>query len=713
MTWENNGNTDKINSIEVLRKIAKIMNHKFSEGKILEILKSSRLFNKFNDDQLIYLISFSNVQQFDKGAKIIKENEANQNLYILLEGSVAVYVKGELIIKLGRKGDIIGEMSVITKSLTTASVVADTPVTLFTIPSHEIYSSRHEELHNLWFKIFSDILTEKLTNTTKKVIGFQETSAQLDIKKHELVQQTIILQSVLGSMADGVVVTGSNGELLHTNEAFARMVGNVKVPLDFEDWPHDLGLFMPDKKTLYPVSDLPMVKAGNGIMVDSQEIYVKNPNLEKEIWLQATSSLLKTDDGKKLDGTVAVFRNYTKQKLAEQALIDAKENAEATARAKSDFLSVMSHELRTPLNGIIGMSNLLKTTNLTDEQKECTASIYESGQSLLAKIQNILYYSLLESNEIQLRKASYSICEIIDNIIQKHKSLADEKKIAVIKDIDKNVPKNVLGDKEKISQILDNIMNNAVKFTSHGQVNIKVSVNKEDQDQVYLQFEVKDTGVGLTAEEKKKLFQPFTQADASYSRQFEGTGLGLSISLQLARIMEGSIQVKSIPGKGSSFIFNLFQSRPDREKQAESQDSAFKPEPLAYRHFAIENPLKILVAEDNKVNQLLIKKVLAKLGYAPIIVENGLKALNAAQKDCFDVILMDIQMPEMDGLEACRQILKKSTLNAPPKIIALTANTTDGIQDECLSAGMSGYMAKPLNIEKLMKILENIKTKEA
>jgi len=441
------------------------MNHKFSGDKILEVLKSLRLFNQFNDDQLIYLISFSNVQQFDKGTKIIKENEAYQNLYILLEGSVAVYVKGELIIKLGRKGDIIGEMSVIKKSLTTASVVADTPVTLFTIPSHEIYSSRHEELHSLWFKIFSDILTEKLTNTTKKVIGFQETSAQLDIKKQELVQQTVILQAVLGSMKDGVVVTGGNGKLLHTNAAFVRMVGNVKVPLDFEDWPHDLGLFMPDKKTLYPASDLPMVKAGNGIMVDSQEIYVKNPNLEKEIWLQATSSLLKTDDGQKLDGTVVVFRNYTKQKLAEQALIDAKENAEATARAKSDFLSVMSHELRTPLNGILGMSNLLNTTNLTDEQKVCIASIDESGQSLLAKIQNILYYSLLESNEIQLRKSSYSICEIINTIIQKHKSLADEKKITVIKNIDKNVPKNSPGrTRKRISQILDNIINKCCKI---------------------------------------------------------------------------------------------------------------------------------------------------------------------------------------------------------------------------------------------------------
>ncbi|MBU1544753.1 MAG: response regulator [Proteobacteria bacterium] len=678
----------------------------YSPEKIIFVLKTARLFTQFDESQLNQLINFATVEHFKKNARIIQENEPNQNIYILLKGTVSVYIGDELILKLRRKGDIIGEMSVITQSLTTASVIAATPVDLFTIPSQNIYASDQIEIRSLWYKLFSDILAQKLSMTNKKVIGFQEASARLDQKKQELIQKSMILQSVLGSMSDGVVVTDGKNRVLHVNDAFVRMTGNIKIPARIKDWPEKIGLFKPDKKNLCPVEELPMIKAEKAILADAEEIYLKNDQMETGIWLHATSSLLKTDNGKKLTGGVVVFRDYTKKKLEEEALIKAKENAEATARAKSDFLSIMSHELRTPLNGILGMSDLLKKTPLTQEQAEYIDTINKSGRALLAKIRNVLYYNALESGNVSIKKEKLCLKQILDQLIDFHRETARQKQIQIVSDICSAAQAFYLGDEEKIIKIADNIIDNAVKYSNSGTINIVVTVKEQNETSIKFLVKIKDSGIGISSEHTREIFQPFFQADTSYSRQFEGTGLGLAAAKKTVEILGGTLDVESTPGQGSCFDFTLILARLDEKKDQTQSIPNLAIQSLINANYALRNPLNILVAEDNKVNQLLIKKILSHLGYEIRIAEDGIQALEACRNTDFDLVLMDIQMPKMDGLEAAKQILKDG--RKKPQIVALTANTTAGIKDACLAAGMVDYISKPLDIETLVFALEKL-----
>ncbi len=676
--------------------------------KIIPVLQSSRLFGQFEESLLIQLMTFATVDHFNKNTKIIQENKPNTNIYILLAGSVAIYVGDELILKLRRKGDIIGEISVITKSLTTASVVADTSVDLFTIPSQKIYNSNQAELRSLWFKLFSDILAQKLSMTNKKVVGFHEASAKLDGKKQELIQKTMILQSVLGSMDDGVVVTDGKGGALHVNEAFSRMTGGIKIPKKIKDWSVNIGFYKEDGQTVWRAADLPMAKAENGVLVESEEIYIKNDHLKSGIWVQATSSVLKTDDGKQLEGSVVVFRNITKKKLEEKALIKAKENAEATAKAKSDFLSVMSHELRTPLNGILGMSDILKNTSLTSEQKECLDTISSSGHSLLEKIKNILFYNSIESGDVQIKKGNLFLNQILDEIIKRYEPTAQKKQMSIASDICKAAKVPLLGDREMIFKAVDNLLQNAVKYSNRGVIGIFVDVKEQNDTSVKFSIQIKDEGIGLSHEHIQELFQPFSQADASYSRQFEGTGLGLAITKRVIEMMGGSIEVESTPDKGSCFSFTLILARPDRIEEEGETGIVLNIKSLINKDYAKRNPLRILVAEDNKVNQLLIKKVLTNLGYQIHIAENGLQAFEACRIKAYDMVLMDLQMPEMDGLEATKQILSDDSQKGFPVIVALTANVTEGIRETCLSAGMADFITKPLDVETLVTVLERL-----
>ncbi|MBF0203205.1 MAG: cyclic nucleotide-binding domain-containing protein, partial [Desulfamplus sp.] len=226
------------------------------DEKMLSILKNSKLFNQFDDNQLIKLIALSRIEHFEQGTIILQEGTHNENLYLLVDGNIAVYVGDERILNLRRVGDIIGEMSVITKSLTTASVIADTQATLFVISSESIYDSNNHDLQSLWFKLFSDILSDKLVTTNKRLIGYHATSEELNSKKQELVQKTMIMQSIMSSMSDGVVVTDDKGNVLHVNDAFIKMVGIIDLPLDYQSWPETIGFFKPDGKTLYTASEI-------------------------------------------------------------------------------------------------------------------------------------------------------------------------------------------------------------------------------------------------------------------------------------------------------------------------------------------------------------------------------------------------------------------------------------------------------------------------
>jgi signal transduction histidine kinase/CRP-like cAMP-binding protein/ActR/RegA family two-component response regulator len=686
------------------------MEVKYASQEILKILNLSSLFNQFDDEQLMELISISRVDSFEKGDKILVEATENDQVYILLEGQIVVYAEDEFILSLQRQGDIFGEMSVITKSLTTATVYADSDVDVFTISSNNIYESGEHALRSMIFKVFLDILTEKLTRTTNKVKGFQATSEELNIKKQELVQKTVILQSVLGSMSDGVVVTDANGGLLHVNEAFTRMISRNTVPNSFKDWPKELGLYHTDKETFYQVEELPMLRLLHKQTVDSEEIYVKNKKLNKGVWLLANGSLLKSEDNPNYEGAVVVFRNYTKKKLEEEALIEAKEQAEAIAKSKSNFLAVISHELHTPLNGIIGMMDLIKTTDLTTEQKEYFETISESSDNLLSIIQNILIFNDLDSGNFKLKSEAYLLKPLTDQIVKKYMRIAQQKNIIVNLTFDQQLNVPMLGDKMLILQALEHLIDNAVKFTKQGFVTIDIKSEKRDLHKFHILLSVKDTGIGISKVDQEDLFQAFSQVDTSFNRQNEGLGMGLVITKRIFEHIGGNIAVTSQEGVGTTFLIRFSQKIADSTSSALNERSikcVLEGKTLQQKDIAlVEAPQKILVVEDNKVNQMLISKVLKKLGYEAVIANNGKEAVDIFEKQPYRIILMDIQMPEMDGLEATQNILAGFDGHPAPKIIALTANVTKGIKEECLKIGMCDFMSKPLRMDKLSEVLK-------
>ncbi len=690
------------------------MDAKIDQDEILDTLKKARLFNQFGDKELSALITHSLVEDFRQDDIIIHEGQKNNRFFILLRGTVSVYAEDEFITDINRIGDIFGEMSMITKRITTASIIAKSPVTVFAIPATEIFDSENTELRSMVYKIFLDILTDKLALTTNRVKGFKATSDELHVKKQELAkskdnlqQKEVILQSVLGSMSDGVVVTTMNGKMLHVNAAFINMIGDLAVPMDFKEWPETLGFYHDDETTLYSTDELPMLKALQGDEVDSEEIYVKNHTLKEGIWLQAGSRLLISEENEGTRGAVVVFRDYTKKKKEEQALIKAKENAESMAKAKSDFLAVMSHELRTPLNGIMGMTDLIYGMELSPEQKDCMDTIKAGSESLLTLIRNILDYSNLESGTIQIENKPFSIEKNIREIVDNYQIHTEKKGLKLITHIDPSVSQTVIGFERGFKQVVRNLLDNAVKFSEKVEIRLLVTQTSKNDGTADIRFTIQDKGIGIAEDHIPELFKPFTQADSSYARKFEGTGIGLSICHKLVEHMQGEITASSKPGKGSVFTFSMKVSEVSKnwQKNVLSSELTNKDAVPLSQAFSKHYPLKILVAEDNHMNQKIISKVLNKLGYSPHMANNGLEAVACVRKESFDLILMDLQMPEMDGIEATRTICTELSGEKQPVIIALTANVSDEVKKRCYAAGMKDYITKPMKINTLVQVL--------
>lgn len=429
---------------------------------------------------------------------------------------------------------------------------------------------------------------------------------------------------------------------------------------------------------------------------DSLRLSLKNENLIKNL-TRASKDL------ENLNQSLTSEIEYVKN--IEEELKKARDDAERMSHSKGEFLANMSHEIRTPMNGVIGTLQLLEDTELTESQHEYVNVAYKSADALLAILNDILDLSKIEAGKLAFETIPFDLRDIVNDVVVLHALKAEQMGIYLNSEIDEALPSTVVGDPTRMRQVLVNLISNAIKFTSEGGVVVRLKLKLQDEKEVLIRVEVEDTGVGIPTSKHQKLFMAFSQADGSTTRKHGGTGLGLTIVRQLIEMMHGNLGIESEVGVGSKFWFVI--------PLGLAQENKLQIEVVPDKPVHLEG--KVLLVEDNPVNQMVAKKMLEKVGLQSELAENGVEALEMLKHDNFDAVLMDCQMPEMDGFEATvlwREQERLADLGHLP-IIAMTANVMEGDKERCLDSGMDDYLGKPVRQAELGAVLQRwIKSSE-
>jgi PAS domain S-box-containing protein len=503
-------------------------------------------------------------------------------------------------------------------------------------------------------------------------------------------------RSLIEASLDPLVTINSKGKITDMNEALAKALGLTREELINTDF---FNYFVEAEKARSVYEE---VFTKGSVANFPLTLRHKTGKLTDVLF---NGSVYKDSKGNVL-GVVIVARDVTEQKRFERELIEAKSNAERekqlaeeAMKAKQQFLSNMSHEIRTPLNAIIGFTKVVLKTNLTEKQKEYLTAIKISGDALIVLINDILDLAKVDAGKMTFEQIPFKLSDSISSMLHLFETKLFKKKIGLVKEYDHSIPEVIVGDPVRLNQIILNLVGNAIKFTAEGKITVSVLLQKEDEESVTIQFAVTDTGIGIAENELGTIFDNFQQASGNTARLYGGTGLGLAIVKQLVLSQGGTLQVKSKPGEGSTFGFTLSFKKTQEEIKKEEEEIPASPKNVDHA--------KILVVEDVKLNQLLMKTLLKEFGFQGDTAANGKIALEKLQKDKFDLILMDLQMPEMNGYEATEHIRNVMKLDIP--IIALTADVTTADVEKCKAVGMNDYLAKPIN-DKLLynKILKYI-----
>ncbi|MFM2190089.1 MAG: hypothetical protein RL491_475, partial [Bacteroidota bacterium] len=552
------------------------------------------------------------------------------------------------------------------------------------------------------FRALADENTKGITITVVDVTGYIHSN-------DALTQAVSNVNAVVENSDDPIFSIDFNYRFTVMNSAceqeYLRRTGHLPVTGD------DLRWYLNEHQSETWTRMVKQALAGMKVRFEEVFTYIDNAKHHFEISLNPIQT-----QGTSVSGVSVHMRNITERVMNEQRIVEAKDAAERATKEKSEFLSTMSHEIRTPLNGLLGMTELLLTTNLTGKQKEFADSIRLSGEALLSVISDILDHSRIESGKMEFEEKPFELRSCILDTFNIVSLKAKEQGDKLSYKVDEFLPAYFNGDKARIRQILVNLVGNAVKFTKDGQIAVHVTGHKTEQDDWELQFDVTDTGIGMSADQTQKIFESFTQADPSTYGKYGGSGLGLSISSRLAARMKGKIWVESEPGKGSVFSFTI-RLKPVLEHQRDFQEEetvTHKPQPVAQKEskaaafevLSSDYPMRIMVAEDNTVNQTLARIIFQRLGYEPDMAENGQAAVELAALRNYDIIFMDVQMPIMDGIDATKAIISSlPTDTKPPVIVAMTAYAMEDDREKCKEAGMIDYLSKPVTIDDIRRLL--------
>ncbi|MDQ2758369.1 MAG: ATP-binding protein, partial [Actinomycetota bacterium] len=511
-------------------------------------------------------------------------------------------------------------------------------------------------------------------------------TAELDLARSTLQRHSVAVQTT----DNLVVVTGADGRTEWVNDAFVRhtgweaddVVGTVPGHLlqGPETDPRTVG-FMRER-----------VAAQEGFTCEVLN-YTRAGN---PYWVQVEVRPIHDDAGR-IEGFVAVQSDITTRREAADALRRAKEAAEENARAKASFLASMSHEIRTPLNAVLGLTELLLDTPLAPEQRQYASTANHSGRLLLALLNDILDFSALDSGKVEIAPTPLDVTTVLEDVEQMLRPSATHQGLTLSRTVAPEVPSLVCTDGNRLRQVLINLVGNALRFTPSGEVCIEVSFREDREAQRFgfLTLAVRDTGVGIPADRLERIFEPFSQGDASTSRTHGGTGLGLSICTHVAARMDGELTVTSEPGVGSTFTFTV--------PVGECVGSAIEPDESPTAPAGPDGELRVLLAEDDPVNRLVALHMLRRLGIDPDVAVDGREAFELTVARGYDVVLMDVHMPGTDGLEATRLI--REHLGTPPRIVALTANALEGDRERLIAAGMDAYVSKPFTLADLASVL--------